>query len=204
MMKPYLDQMRQFYRNSFSHYLFITAVAFGALLVISFLVGFIYKDLAAGIMDWFGQQVAQIGVVDSSGKFSVIALFFNNCRSMASAILFGFLPYVYFSALSLGTNAMLVGLFAAVYVNEGNSLLVYLCGILPHGIFEIPALILALSCGFYLCETVTAYCRSRENGIVRQAICNVFPVYICIILPLLLVAAVVECYLTPVILQAIS
>ena len=203
MMKSYLDQIRQFYRDSFSHYLFITAVAFIALLVISFLVGFIYKDLAAGIMDWFGQQVAQIGVIDSDGKFNVMALFFNNCRSMTFAVLFGFIPYVYFSALSLGTNAMLVGLFAAVYVNEGKSLFVCLCGILPHGIFEIPALILALSCGFYLCETVTAYSRSRENGIVKQAIDNIFPVYLCILLPLLLLAAVVECYLTPVILQAI-
>ena len=202
MMKPYLDQIRQFYRNSFSHYLFITAVAFIALLVISFLVGFINKNLAANIMDWFGQQVAQLGVVDSDGKFNAIALFFNNSRSMVSAILFGFIPYAYFSALSLGTNAMLVGLFAAVYVNEGKSLLHYLYGILPHGIFEIPALILALSCGFYLCETVTTYFRSKEKGIVRQAITNILPVYLCVILPLLLLAAVVECYITPVILQA--
>ena len=122
---------------------------------------------------------------------------------MTFAVLFGFIPYVYFSALSLGTNAMLVGLFAAVYVNEGKSLLVYLCVILPHGIFEIPALILALSCGFYLCETVTAYSRSRENGMVKQAIGNIFSVYLCILLPLLLLAAIAECYLTPVILQAI-
>ncbi len=204
MMKSFMEQFRQFYRDTFSHYLFITAVAFAALLVISFLVGYIDKDLAAGIMNWFAQQIAQLGVVSSNGTFNAIALFFNNSRSMASAILFGFIPYIYFSAVSLGTNAMLVGLFAAVYVNEGKSLLTYLCGILPHGIFEIPALIFALSCGFYLCETVTDYFRSREKGLVKQAITDILPVYLCIILPLLLLAAVVEAYLTPVILQAIS
>ena len=202
-MKAFFEQIRQFYRSSFSHYLFITAVAFVALLVISFLVGFINKDLSANIMDWFAQQVAQLGVVSIDGKFSVIALFFNNSRSMANAILLGFIPFIYFSAISLGTNAMLIGLFAAVYVNEGKSLLTYLCGILPHGIFEIPALIIALSCGFYLCETVTDYFRSREKGIVSQAIRNILPVYLCIILPLLLLSAIVETYLTPVILQAI-
>ena len=203
MMKKEFQRIRDFYRASLSHYLFITAVAFVALLFISFVVGVICKDLSANIMEWFSQQVAQIGVADDEGNFSAIALFFNNTRAMTLSILFGLIPFAYFTALNLGTNSMLIGLFAAVFVNSGRSLGYYLMGILPHGVFEIPAMILSIACGIYLCEVVTENCRHKKEGAVKAAISNIFPIYFLIILPLVALAAITETYITPAVLQAI-
>lgn len=204
MMKKKLQQIRDFYHAALSHYLFITAVAFCALLFISFVAGVIWKDMSANIMEWFSQQIAQIDVKDDAGNFSAVALFFNNTRATTLSILYGFIPYAYLPALSLGTNSVMIGLFAAVFANAGESLFYYMMGLLPHGIFEIPAMILSIACGIYLCETITENRRHKKSGIVREAIANILPVYFTIILPLLVLAAIVEAYLTPVILQAIS
>lgn len=202
-MKQYLLRIKSFYREGYSRDLFITCVAFAALLLISFVIGLLRQDLAANIMDWFGRQIMQTGVIEEDGSFHVVGLFYHNAQAMTLALLSGFIPFLYFSALHLGTNSMLIGLFAAVYINEGNSLLVYLAGILPHGIFEIPALLLSIACSIHLCRAVTDYCRTRKKGTVSHAIRGILPVYLCIILPLVLIAALVEAYITPAILQAI-
>ena len=47
-----------------------------------------------------------------------------------------------------------------------SSLGVYLVGILPHGIFELPALVLFCAAGLYLCSRVTARVRGDKEGSV--------------------------------------
>ena len=98
----------------------------------------------------------------------LLALFGNNVRASAVSILYGFIPFLYLTALALGTNALILGVFAAYYVNNGVSLLVYLAGILPHGIFELTALMLAFAGGFLLCRQITQYVRSNTKGMSNK------------------------------------
>lgn len=70
-------------------------------------------------------------------------------------MLYGLIPFVPLSALALGTNALLLGAFAALYQHHGIGLGVYFIGILPHGIFELPALILSCALGLLICRTGT-------------------------------------------------
>ena len=127
----------------------------------------------------------------------LLALFGNNVRASAVSILYGFIPFLYLTALALGTNALILGVFAAYYVNNGVSLLVYLAGILPHGIFELTALMLAFAGGFLLCRQITQYVRSNTKGMMKPLMLNLLRVFILHILPLLAVAAVAEVYVTP-------
>ena len=98
------------------------------------------------------------------------------------------------SALCL---ALVLGLFAGVYVNNGISLLAYFAGIVPHGIFELPALILALSSGIYLCRKVTDYVRHNEKGVMGPLMKDLLRLFVMHIIPLLMAAAVIEAYVTP-------
>ena len=90
-------------------------------------------------------------------------------------------------------------MFAAYYVNNGVSLLVYLAGILPHGIFELTALMLAFAGGFLLCRQITQYVRSNTKGMMKPLMLNLLRVLDNPHqdIPLLAVAAVAEVYVTP-------
>lgn len=168
-MMDWLEQQRTrlhgFYRTEYRYSLRITAIAFGALILLGFAVSLLLPDLADQLFLQFAQQMAELGIMDTTGRVDVLALFGNNVRATVFSIAYGFIPFIYLPALSIGINSLLLGLFAGVYVNNGISLLAYFAGIVPHGIFELPALILALSSGIYLCRKVTDYVRHNEKGV---------------------------------------
>ena len=200
-MMDWLEQQRTrlhgFYRTEYRSSLRITAIAFGALILLGFAVSLLLPDLADQLFLQFAQQMAELGIMDTTGRVDVLALFGNNVRATVFSIAYGFIPFIYLPALSIGINSLLLGLFAGVYVNNGISLLAYFAGIVPHGIFELPALILALSSGIYLCRKVTDYVRHNEKGVMGPLMKDLLRLFVMHIIPLLMAAAVIEAYVTP-------
>ena len=79
----------------------------------------------------------------------------------------------------------------------------YLVGVLPHGIFELVALVLSAAAGLYLCRAVSAALLKKQKGAVRAAIGRCGQTMVLWILPLVIVAAVIESYVTPALFQAV-
>lgn len=201
MIASQFRQLRDFFRSQdFRHSLLITGGAFAALIVLAFAAGLIFPAVPAQVLTLFSQQMADAGVVSESGSISVPVLLWNNLRAMVLSVLYGFIPFIYLPALSLGVNALL-GLFAAYFLNNGISILAYLGGILPHGIFELPALVISLACGIYLCSRINQYVRKNTRGIMAPTLKNIVRVLALTVLPLLAVAAAVEAYVTPAVMQ---
>ena len=113
----------------------------------------------------FAQQMAELGIMDTTGRVDMLALFGNNVRATVFSIAYGFIPFIYLPALSIGINSLLLGLFAGVYVNNGISLLAYFAGIVPHGIFELPALILASAAA-----SISAARSQTTSGTTKRAL----------------------------------
>ncbi len=199
------QQLLNVYRDeAFLRYLRDTAIAFLVLIVGSFVVGLFAPTIPVKIVSQFNQAVADAGIADESGKYSALPIFIHNLQAALSAILYGFIPFLFLPALALGTNSMLLGFVGAHYVNNGQSFLLYLAAILPHGIFELPALVLAMACGLFLCSRVTHRIRAGEKGVVRLAIHQILRIILWQILPLLFIAALVETYLTTAILNILA
>ena len=117
-----------------------TAAAFAVLAVLGFAAGMLFPDAAQQLLDRFAAQLEQLGLSSNVPQSQMMAtLFFNNVTASLLAMLYGLIPFVPLSALALGTNALLLGAFAALYQHHGIGLGVYFIGILPHGIFELPA-----------------------------------------------------------------
>ena len=199
-MKEQLMKLRQFYRDELSYHLFIATVAFCVIIVLTFILGLLRPSIAANVMQFFANMIKDAGLVDDKGAFSALGIFGNNIRAFVVTACYGFIPFVFLPVVSLALNGAILGLFAAFYVNNGQSLLVYLMGILPHGIFELPALVLAMSCGLYLCRVITDYVRFNRKGTVKAAVLNVGRVLVLNVLPLTAIAAVIEANVTPLIL----
>lgn len=194
-----------FYRDpAFLHWVWLTTAAFAVLIVGAFVAGLLFPQLPANITEQFSQVVDEAGIVDENGEFSAMAIFVHNLRAMAMSVGYGVVPFLHLPALLLGLNAIILGCMAAYYVNNGVSLLLYLAGLVPHGIFEIPAIILSLACGLYLCTYLTGRIFRRERTPRQPVFRWIVQVFCLVIVPLLLAAALVEAYLTPLILNSLQ
>lgn len=141
-----------------------TAAAFGVLALLGFAAGTIFPDMAQQTLQNFAAQVEQLGLTDDVPQSQMMAtLFFNNITASLLSMLYGLIPFLPLSALALGTNALMLGAFAAVYQQQGIGLGVYVLGVLPHGIFELSALILSCALGLLICRT-------GRNGSSKRAI----------------------------------
>lgn len=86
--------------------------------------------------------------VEQGGVQGSVTLFWHNFRAAMGMVVFG-AALGLFPLLGITLNGFVVGIVLALALTEGQ-LLVFLVGILPHGIFEIPALIIAAGAGLYL------------------------------------------------------
>lgn len=80
----------------------------------------------------------------------------------------------------------------------------FLFGILPHGILEIPALLISMSIGIYLCKNITGSLFGRKNRNKLDDLKNVIRVFFTIVIPLLILAGLLECYVTPYLLRLLE
>lgn len=197
-MKKQLRALGDFWREEYGRWVGMTAVAFLVLVVLSYIAGRLFPEISATILTYFNEVVADSGIVRDDGSFSALALFGNNLRAMVLSTLYGFIPFLYLPALSMGVNAILLGMVAS---SVNGQWLLLAAGILPHGIFELPALCLSLAAGLCLCQNINRYIRKNEKGIMKPLLLNILRVTGLVVIPLLVVAAIMESYVTPAVMQ---
>ncbi|KSW12323.1 hypothetical protein CF15_06160 [Pyrodictium occultum] len=90
----------------------------------------------------------------------------------------------------LAYNGYIIGALARVWVESGQPVEGFLISILPHGIFELTAMLYASSIGLSLAATYLSGGLSRDS--LRRALAS-----LAIVVYLLLIAAAVEVTLTP-------
>lgn len=128
------------------------------------------------------------------------ALFKNNIIACLVSVVTGFVPFLFLPAISLCMNAAILGLLGGVYqVNNMSVVGMYVFGILPHGIFEFPALLLSMAMGLRICYClVKRICEGKYNrGAVKTAVAGSLRTFLLVVIPLLLFAAIIEATLTP-------
>ena len=197
-MKKQLRAVGDFWREEYGRFVGMTAAAFLVLLVLAYVAGRLFPDISAAVIGAFNEDVASSGIVQADGSFDALALFANNLRAMVLCVLYGFIPFLYLPALALGVNAALLGMLASLM--DGRWLLL-MAGILPHGIFELPALFLSLAAGLCLCKNINAYIRKNEKGVMKPLLLNILRIAVLLVLPLLALAAAAETYVTPAVMQ---
>ncbi len=102
-------------------------------------------------------------------------------------------------------NVSLIGGVLSVFAYMGVSpLLVFAAGLLPHGFFELPALLLSGAVVLHVSVALVTPQMGKSLGeVVIELIAEWAKVFTGIVVPLLCVAAVIETYITPLIIQAV-
>jgi len=98
--------------------------------------------------------------------------------------------------IALIVNGWLIGLVSSIVIQE-KSLGYLLAGLLPHGIFELPALIMAqaVALSFGTALILALFKKERRNLLLPNLKQNLR--YLIVALALFLPAAIIETYITP-------
>lgn len=190
--------LRDFLKGDFRRTLGFCALGMVLAVLIGVGIGLAFPEQAYQTINSFMEQITESGVIDAEGEMSVFALLLNNWRAMLTSAAYGFIPFLFLPVLSLLMNGILLGLLAAIFAAGGAPVIIYLAGILPHGIFEIPALLFSISCGVCLCRNMCRLVVSDPKRVpLLQLLEDLLRVVVLVIAPLTAVAAFVECYVTP-------
>ena len=192
------------WRNGYEAEVRRAAIAFFLLVFLAFGVCLAVPELRLGFSAYLQHLFQGMDLTDGAGNLSPLLLLANNLRACAVTMLYGLIPFVRLPALALGVNAVLLGGLAACYAATDTTMLLYAASLLPHGIFELPALFMAMAGSLYLCRTIVRYVRHNEKGLVGPAVLNLARLLVMHITPLLMAAAAIEAYVTPVVMEALA
>ncbi|MCC5892121.1 stage II sporulation protein M [Exiguobacterium sp.] len=164
---------------------------------------FVTSEQVEEILKQIGDMFESRGLTfDTSAFDTMVALFINNTRVTLLAFLFGlvplFLPYIF-----VVVNAAIIGLVAMIVDFSGESVVkVIALGILPHGITEISAILLGAAMGLSLNRHIWKKMRGEETDVTFKALFFAgVKTFLLIAVPLLAISAVIEAYVTPLLLQ---
>ncbi len=156
----------------------------------------------SGIVKGAAQSV---GIAQAGEHLSAIFIFSNNVRATFLVFLGGIISFSVLGVLAFLLNVGLVGGVLGVIKLMGYSpALIFAAGLLPHGIFEIPALMISsaivLRVGAVL---VTPQLGKSMGQIALELLADWAKVFIGLVVPLLAIAALIEAYITPIILASV-
>lgn len=188
-MKDFLKKLKKEYQETFQYiksakrYIYFII---GIFLLFS-LIGFfapVSSEIANQILDYFKNLVEK--TKGYSGMQMIWFLLGNN--SMATFIgLFSGVFFGLFSGVNAALNGFVLG-FAASVSSAENGLLV-LFRLIPHGIFELPAIFISLGLGVKL---GTFIFQKSPGKSLKEYLRNSARAYLLVVLPLLVVAAIIE------------
>ncbi len=150
------------------------------------------KIIDAQILDRF----RQLGFFSTSG---VLTIWWHNLRAVAIAILLGVFTLGVAGAFILLLPMLVIGVFTGAVSLTGLSPLTVLAAVtLPHGIFEIPALILSGATILQVGATlVTPYRRQTIGEGLVSSIADWAKITLALVVPLFLLAAILEVFFSP-------
>jgi uncharacterized membrane protein SpoIIM required for sporulation len=137
-------------------------------------------------------------------NFSASFIFTHNVRAVGLILLAGLISFSVLGMLVYIVNLTTVGILLGVFQLLGYSpVTLTVSGLLPHGIFEIPALILASAAMLRIGVVMVTPQMGRSLGeVVLELLADWTKIVIGVVVPLLLIAAVIETYVTPLLLAS--
>jgi uncharacterized membrane protein SpoIIM required for sporulation len=138
-------------------------------------------------------------------RFHSATILYHNLRALMLSMLTGIFSFGALSLLFLGFPMSIVGFLAGQISGAGNNVWLFLGAfILPHGIVELPAMMLATA---FIIRAGAMLISPPERFTAGEALLvgltDFFKVFVFLVLPLMTLAALLEVYLTPAIIQMV-
>jgi len=159
----------------------------------------LYPETGSLIMEQFQGEFGWI--IHLEPLYIMLLIFLNNAIKTFLALILG-LGFGLVPSLFILVNGFMVGMMIYV-VQQTKGTFFFLAAIVPHGVLEIPALIVSCAIGMHLGMQPYFALRGRSVDI-KHEFRNGVSFYLRRVLPVLFVAAAVETFITPLVIYTVS
>lgn len=173
------------------------------LFIIAMCVGWIgtahNPAIGDNLIKLFEKEVA--GQITVGDPVDMCAKLFVNNLEACILLFLGGASFGLLTLFIMGLNGIVIGAVTEI-VSQGHSAIFIAAALLPHGIFEIPAFIIAGALGFLLAQSLIAeWYGAADTAADAGRFARLFLLYV---LPLIAVAALVEAFITPAVIQLVA
>ncbi len=177
----------------FTCILFAASVAAGVVLTIG------DPSVGTQLLDMFREAIPG-EVIGSSGPVLAATLFFNNLQACLVMFLGG-ASFGILTALVIVSNGFMIGSIVEI-VRQQEGALYIAAALFPHGIFEIPAFIISGTLGFLLARSLWNEWSLRGDAAADAS--RMGRTFLLFVVPLVLLAAFTEAFITPEIIASVA
>jgi len=199
--------MKQFYREEWKWFkekylkiFILVLIVFISIALLSHLILVKNPEQAQKKLADLAKNLLKKIPLHASGFKLCFAIFVNNSKVSLLSILFGLIPFIFLPILSATANGFSVGVISSASYIKGFDFGFFLIALGPHGAFELPAILYAVSIGVYLSFQVSKrilFGPDNSDEPFLLLLKRIFKTWVGVIIPLLLVAAIIEAFVTP-------
>jgi stage II sporulation protein M len=151
------------------------------------------------LMKLFEKEVA--GQMDGENPYDMCPKLFTNNLQACILLFLGGATFGILTIFIMSLNGIVIGAIMEL-VHKDHTPLFVAAAILPHGIFEIPAFIISGALGILLAQSLIAeWYGSGDTAVAAYSYARLF---VAVVLPLVAVAAMVEAFITPVVIHLVA
>ncbi|MBC8336357.1 MAG: stage II sporulation protein M [Anaerolineales bacterium] len=189
--------------------LIVVITIFGSIASYQWTTSMIPADFSAVTQEDIDEALDQFqfaaGLPSDDVDISFGFIFLHNIQAVLMMLFFGLFSFGVLGELAFSVNIGVLGGLMAVLNALGLPVwTLFTAGILPHGIFEIPAIIFAGAGILYFGAIMVTPDPTKTMGeVFIHAVADWFKIGVGVIFPLLLIAALIETFITPKILLSI-
>lgn len=186
------------YLKSIRIFIGLSVFIFGLTTVMGYFAAAVDPELAS---NWTKELEMLKWILDQPPILIMMIIFLKNLLASATAMLLG-LGLGLIPLLVVTSNGFLLGIVGYAAVQKAGGLFL-LAGILPHGIIELPVVLVSIAIGFrlgYLLALTLAKEKADLSGEIRMAIHFLWRY----VAPLLFLAAAIETFITPIAISVVT
>jgi stage II sporulation protein M len=186
------------YLKSIWIFISITVLVFAGTALMGYFAAAADSELAAS---WMKELAMLRWIMGLHPLLIMLAIFLKNIIACAMSVLLG-LGFGLVPLLVLTSNGFMIGIVSYTIIhNQGVPYL--LAGIVPHGIIELPTILLSISIGFRLGYLLVFTMLGEKVDLADEAR-TAFHFLIKWFAPLLFLAAAIETFITPIAISVVS
>ena len=184
------------YVHGLRYFLLLIVSIFVLCIIAGYAITVIAPSMTDTLLSGLEQKAADLSALSPLGM--AIGIFENNAFgcfiSIALGPIFGLYP-----AFFIASNGVIIGVALGMVISKYGivlGVLVFVLGLLPHGIFELTAVFMSAAMGIKLFYDLVRSVIKSDLNILKNSVLETIQMYIFWILPILLVAAFVEVFVT--------
>jgi len=185
------------YLISIKYYFVFNTCLFALAITAGYITAYSNPEMVEGLIAQFEESYGWLAY-ESHIKI-MLFIFFNNTMASFLAMVMGIFLGIW-PILFILFNGVLIGAICFEVIDR-LGVIVVLFGLIPHGIIEIPMILLSASIGLRLGILLAQKIFKKIEINIRQEVMNAVIFFVSIIVPLLFVAALIETYVTSFILN---